>query len=126
MNFFQKIIFIFLDLPFNLLRDLTIPACDLDCWNQNFFALMPLTSLVFIVLITSGIITLNIEWNVFLENEILLIITPIVVVLLMVIFKFTTYRNRLPGLFIVLLKYLNIAILSIRLCYGYFLDMAYF
>lgn len=59
LNWLQKIIFFVIDLPFNLLRDLTIPACELDCWNQTFFSMMPATCLIFVVLITQSNFQLN-------------------------------------------------------------------
>ena len=49
MKLSSKIFFLLIDFPFNLLRNLTIPNCELHSWNRSLFILMPLSSTVFIV-----------------------------------------------------------------------------
>ena len=50
-NPFQKMLFIVLDFPLNLLRDATIPAYEISKWKRFMFILQPYTiSLFFIVI----------------------------------------------------------------------------
>jgi len=91
----KKIFFILIDLPFNVLRDLTIPSCELDTWNRTFFVFMPLTSTVFVILITTS-------WDIFFDNLILLICTIVIIVVLIFVLRYNVYRNRIPKNLVIL------------------------
>jgi hypothetical protein len=47
-----KILYILIDLPFTILRDLTIPACDKFKFKRNILVFNVILSPIFIVLIT--------------------------------------------------------------------------
>ena len=48
---FEKIFFIFIERPFNLIRDLTIPPFEQEKWNRNLFILLPMTLSLFLSII---------------------------------------------------------------------------
>ena len=48
MNWFNKIIFIFIDAPIDFIRRLTIPPPDHEQWNRRNAAVVPITSTVFV------------------------------------------------------------------------------
>ena len=48
---FEKIYFILIERPFNLLRDLTIPPFEQEKWNRNLFILLPITLSLFLSII---------------------------------------------------------------------------
>jgi len=49
-NIVEKIFYFVIELPFNILRDLSIPPCEKERWKQGFFILMPLTISIFIII----------------------------------------------------------------------------
>ena len=49
----QKILHYTVDLPLNILRDLTIPPCENYAFNKYFFSLIPLCAPLFILFTTS-------------------------------------------------------------------------
>jgi hypothetical protein len=102
MNAFQKFHFILLEFPLNIIRDITIPACEVVNWKRLFFILMPLTSTVFVVLATKSIFTYKAGWEIFFENYIILLSTVFLILVMMIAFTYTTYRNRVPDQLIVL------------------------
>jgi Ca2+/Na+ antiporter len=52
MNIFNKLIFIFIDAPFDLLRRLTIPPADNEMWNRRIAAAVPICSVFFVFAVT--------------------------------------------------------------------------
>ncbi len=48
---FEKIFFIFIERPFNLIRDLTIPPFEQEKWNRNLFILLPMSLSLFLSII---------------------------------------------------------------------------
>ena len=52
-NMIQKILHYTVDLPLNILRDLTIPPCENYAFNKYFFSLIPLCAPLFILFTTS-------------------------------------------------------------------------
>lgn len=48
MNFFKKLLFIFIDAPFDFIRRLTIPAADNEMWNRRIATVNPMFSIFFI------------------------------------------------------------------------------
>ena len=55
-NIFEKIFYIIVDLPFTVVRDLTIPACDEFKFKKVILMLNVILSPVFVILITERII----------------------------------------------------------------------
>ena len=95
MNIVQKIMFIIIDFPFSILRDITIPACELKNWNQTIFNFMPLTAVIFIFLVTGRI-------KMLFMNLTIGLITLVIIVVLIIVLNLTTYRNRLPSYLMVM------------------------
>lgn len=50
----MKIIYLFVDFPFTVLRDFTIPCCIASKWNKKIFILNPLVCSLFAILITNS------------------------------------------------------------------------
>ena len=48
---FEKILFILIERPFNLVRDLTIPPFEQEKWNRQFFILLPINLSIFLTII---------------------------------------------------------------------------
>jgi len=48
---FEKILFILIERPFNLIRDLTIPPFEQEKWNRQFFILLPINLSLFLTII---------------------------------------------------------------------------
>jgi len=55
MNWFQKIVYVLVDAPFDFLRRLTIPPANDEQWDRRFAMAFPLCSVIFFFLV-SGII----------------------------------------------------------------------
>lgn len=55
MNWFQKIVYILIDLPFDFLRRITIPPSNDEQWDRRFAMVFPICSVIFFFLV-SGMI----------------------------------------------------------------------
>lgn len=55
MNFFNKVIYILIDAPFDLMRRLTIPPADNEIWNRRIAAAVPFFSVFFVFTVTGMI-----------------------------------------------------------------------
>ena len=89
-NVIQKILFVILDLPLNLVRDLTIPAYEKSKWNRSLFIIQPICISCFIIVIFSLyqlIITYWIESIVYL----------CFILTLCIVFYRISYRSSLPS-----------------------------
>jgi len=53
-GFFGKLFYFVVEFPLSLLRDLTIPAVEVERWNRRFFILMPFTTVFFFLTITES------------------------------------------------------------------------
>lgn len=53
-SFISKITFLFIDLPFNFFRDITIPPTELERWNRMIFITMPFSVVMFFILVTQS------------------------------------------------------------------------
>ena len=89
-NVIQKILFIILDLPLNLVRDLTIPAYEKTKWNRSLFIIQPICISCFLIVIFrlyQLIITYWIHSIVFL----------CFILTLCIVFYRISYRSSLPS-----------------------------
>lgn len=89
-NILQKIIFIILDLPLNLVRDLTIPAYEKSKWNRSLFIMQPFFIACFIIVIFSLYKYIITYW-------IGAIVALCLILTLCIIFYRISYRSSLPS-----------------------------
>jgi len=93
-NFFEKIVYICIDKPFDLFRNLTIPPFEQSKWNRDYFVLQPICISLFFSYIFGISYKNNIPW---------VIIYYIAVIALCILLYRTTYRGSLPSYEILLL-----------------------
>jgi hypothetical protein len=96
-NIFEKVLYILVEFPLTVLRDFTIPSCDLDKWNRSLFIIMPLTTLLSVAYV------LDLFELLIFEHFYVGIILLVIAILISILFWRTSYRNRLP-------KYLTVTI----------------
>ena len=86
---FEKILFILIDRPFNLVRDLTIPPFEQEKWNRQLFILLPITLSFFL----SIIFHLN---SYYWYTTTFIILWYILMFLISIFFFRISYRGTLP------------------------------
>ena len=86
---FEKIIFILIDRPFNLVRDLTIPPFEQEKWNRQLFILLPITLSIFLSIIFH---LFSYSWF----STPFIILWFILMFLISIIFFRISYRGTLP------------------------------
>lgn len=62
MTFFEKLFYVFSEVPFTLLRDLTIPCCNEEKWNKSIFIMNPLICTLFVLITTNSILLIKISY----------------------------------------------------------------
>ena len=89
MNFFKKLLFIFIDAPFDFIRRLTIPPADNEMWNRRIATINPIFS-IFFIFFTLQIVTFTKAppYSFYIAEGIALILS--------VIIWFTTPLNKGP------------------------------
>lgn len=89
MNFISQCFYIIIEIPLTFLRDITIPQCEEENWNQNYVTIMPFTCLLFILAVLNSFVE-------YFTNPILICCTLIPAICLCVLIRCTTYRGKLP------------------------------
>ena len=90
MSLSQKILFVFVDFPMNILRDATIPPYEASKWKRSIFILQPITIPLFLI------VMFNLYETVYNHWIISLIIFAILLVICFIFYRIT-YRTSLPN-----------------------------
>ena len=90
MSTFQKVIFLCVDYPFNILRDLTIPPYEKDKWKRKMFICQPIAIIIFLIVIFNLYSYVVQYWYVFLALFIIAGICSVIIAK-------TSYRTSLPS-----------------------------
>lgn len=97
LNLYQKVVYILIEFPFTILRDLTIPAVEENKYHKKLFALFPIFSLL-------GAITLLNQWSLAIEYYYVTIslcgVSIVASVLFFIFLKETIPERILPICFI--------------------------
>ena len=87
---FGKIIYFLIDIPFDLLRDISIPPFELKKWNKNKFSILPLG--------LSFFLTVSFElYDLYINYPIIVIIYYIFILVICILFYVNSYRGKLPN-----------------------------
>ena len=89
-NTFQRILFLILDFPFNLLRDATIPAYEDSKWKRTMFVIQPISISIFFIVIFSMYSFIIDYWQ-------LTVAWLCIDCFLCLVFYKISYRTRLPS-----------------------------
>jgi Ca2+/Na+ antiporter len=87
---FGKIIYFLIDIPFDLLRDISIPPFELKKWNKFKFSILPLGLSLFL--------TVSFElYDLYINYPIIVIIYYIFILVICILFYVNSYRGKLPN-----------------------------
>jgi len=85
----EKILYILIDFPFNVLRNLTIPACEQKKYHKLIFMLNPIFAIFFILLVTGNL-------SIFLTNQTYGLLLFVVIISILVLINFASPPDELP------------------------------
>ena len=86
---FGKIFYYGIDLPFNFVRDVTIPAFELKKWNKKMFSAIPFGLSIFITIAFQ-------LYELYIKHPFIMLIYYLCVFILCIIFYSISYRGKLP------------------------------
>ena len=86
---FGRIFYYAIDLPFNFVRDVTIPAFELKKWNKTMFSVIPFGLSIFITLAFQ-------LYELYSKHPYIMLIYYLCIFILCFIFYSITYRGKLP------------------------------
>lgn len=90
MNIAQKLLFVFIDFPMNILRDATIPPYEVSKWKRAMFIFQPITIPLFFI------VMFNLYKSVYEHWIISLSILGILLIICFIFYRIT-YRTTLPN-----------------------------
>lgn len=118
MNIGEKILYIFIDFPCNILRNLTIPMFERKRYNKTLYLLHPVFSVSFFLFTTGKI-------NFFIQNKTYGLILFVLIISITVLINFASPEDGPPP-YPMVFFYLKKDCLQHLLCNVYDMDLVYF